>query len=215
MAEPYHHGNLRQDLIDAGLAALCRDGIAAFSLRRLSQDLGVSHAAAYRHFSDKEDLLRAILVESSRRFRNALAASVDPAVGGEEALMRLGAAYVRFFIANPEILSLFTLLHSGQELFSELFRGMKERDPYGAEIGPHEDCGRIDEMPGDSAFGIFRTLAGMARGEERFRDLNEREILLGYWAKVHGLATLLVTQRGFIPEEEIEGTIDRLVRTPF
>lgn len=215
MAETYHHGNLRNDLIDAGLSALCRDGIAAFSLRKLSQELGVSHAAAYRHFSSKEELLRAILAESSRRFREALAASVDPAIRGEEAMMRLGAAYVRFFIANPEILSLFSLLHSSQEFFSDLFAGLAERDPYTTEIGPHEGCGDIDSLPEDGAFGIFRKLAESTQENERYRHLSERELLLGYWAKVHGLATLLVTQPNFIPREEVDGTIDRLVRTPF
>ena len=39
MSESYHHGNLRAELISAGITMLNRDGIASFSLRRLSQEL--------------------------------------------------------------------------------------------------------------------------------------------------------------------------------
>ena len=45
--------------------------------------------------------------------------------------------------------------------------------------------------------------------------LNEREILLGYWAKVHGLASLLISQKSFIPLESVQTSIERIVRTPF
>ena len=48
-----------------------------------------------------------------------------------------------------------------------------------------------------------------------FANLSEREIMLGYWAKVHGIATILATQKNFIPRSELDAAIDRVVRTAF
>ncbi len=219
MTETYHHGNLRSDLISSGLRMLNRDGITSFSLRKLSLELGVSHAAAYRHFSDKEDLLRAIFLESSRMFRDALSKSVSPNATGEEALMQLGSGYVHFYLEHPEILGLFSLVPSEQNLLASLFQGMKA-DATGdtddcREIGIHSDFPDIEALPQNSAFGLFRSIASAAGDLEPYRGLTEREILLGFWSKVHGMAVLLVTQKNFIPADQMDAVIDRVLRTPF
>lgn len=215
MTETYHHGNLRADLISSGLKMLNRDGIASFSLRKLSQELGVSHAAAYRHFSDREDLLKAIFLESSRLFRDALSKSVRPDASGEEALMQLGSGYVHFYLDHPEILGLFSLVPSEQNVLFSLFQGMKDDGPECRELGIHTDFPDIDSLPENSAFGIFRTIAAGAGGQSPYNELSEREILLGFWSKVHGMAVLLVTQKNFIPADRIDEVIERVLRTPF
>ena len=56
----YHHGNLRQALIDAGLAVTRNGGPSALSLRDLARRLGVSPNAVYRHFADRDNLLATI-----------------------------------------------------------------------------------------------------------------------------------------------------------
>lgn len=215
MTDSYHHGNLRAELIAAGLRMLNRDGIASFSLRRLSKELGVSHAAAYRHFRSREELLRAIFVESSAMFRGALAASVPPDVSGEEALMRLGTGYVRFFISHPDILMLFTLMQGESGLLEEMLAGFGADESGCVEIGVHTDCSDIDRLSEHGAFGLFRAVASTVRDQDRFTALNEREILLGFWSKVHGMASLLVSQKNFIPAESLDQTIERVIRTPF
>ena len=173
---------------------LNRDGIAAFSLRALSQELGVSHAAAYRHFKNREDLIKEIFREASHMFRDALSATVSPEIAGEEALIRLGVGYVRFFLDHPETLILFNLNPAGQPLLQDVFSD-------------------ADEARG--AFELFRGIAAGVREFEPYRALSEREILLGFWSKVHGLSTILVTQKGFIPEADIPAVVERLMRTPF
>lgn len=215
MSKTYHYGNLRNDLIISGLKMLTRDGIASFSLRRLSSELGVSHTAAYRHFKKKEDLLRAIVIETSTLFRDTLARAVPPGTSGEEALMLLGSGYVHFFIDNPEILSLFSMIPNEQNLFLSFLEGMSEEDRIEAEIGAHADCTDIDNLDGASAFGIFKNIASAVRQEGPYINLTEHEILLGFWSKVHGMATLLVTQKNFIPADQLDATIDRVIRTPF
>lgn len=205
MTETYHHGNLRKTLIDEGLKILCRDGVASFSLRNLSKELGVSHAAAYRHFSSKEELLRAILAEFEDSFRRALIASVAPDATGKEALLQLGIGYVRYFVAQPELITFFTLARDGENLFARLLgteSGQKKSDSHDHEGETH-------------SFELFRSLALAMQSEEPYKDLTDREILLGFWGKVHGIATILVTQRRLLAFDDIDATIDRTVRTAF
>lgn len=217
MTETYHHGNLRKALIEEGLKSLCRDGIGSFSLRNLSKKLGVSHAAAYRHFSSKETLLKAILAEFADTFRAALLASVKPDATGKEALMQLGVGYVRYFVAQPEFITLFALAHDGEDLFDLILGGNAEQ-----VARPCAEQGLKDEKARDiredevwSGFGLFSRLALALRDEESLRGLTDREILLGFWGKVHGIATILVTQRQILAFEDIDATVERVVRTAF
>lgn len=210
MNDTYHHGNLRQNLISEGLKMLNREGVAGFSLRKLAQRLKVSHTAPYRHFSSKEELLREIVIESSQKFHQALAGAVTDEMDGEERLIQLGIGYVRFYLANPEVLSLFTLLPSDRGLLAALV-GFGGGDKPG--VGMKSCAANIDEYSQDEGFGLFREIAGAVAAS--LPHLSEREILLGYWSKVHGMATLLVTQKGFIPEEELDKTVERVMRTPF
>ena len=56
----YHHGNLKEALIAAGLEILSEQGVEGLSLRKVAKKVGVSHTAPYNHFSDKQALLAAI-----------------------------------------------------------------------------------------------------------------------------------------------------------
>jgi len=212
MSETYHHGNLRNALISGGLRMLARDGIASFSLRRLSTELGVSHTAAYRHFSSREDLLRAIMVESSCQFNEALANAVPCQKTGQEALMRLGIGYVRFFLAHPEVLALFNLLPAAESLLQGLLPDTSDPDSAICHGNDWTDSSSGERSP---AFSLLSSFALQLRSSGRFTDLSNREILLGYWAKVHGLASLLVTQKNFIPPEDVEKAVEKIVMTPF
>ena len=111
---PYHHGNLRQALVEGGLSLLAREGPAAFSLRALAQELGVSHSAPYRHFASRDALLAAIVGECRSRMAEELKRSIAvPKLAGASALERiyvLGETFVRFYVANPEIHYLFNIL---------------------------------------------------------------------------------------------------------
>ena len=58
--KPYHHGDLRAALVDAALSLVKEGGIEALGLRAAARRAGVTHAAPYRHFEDKTDLLAAV-----------------------------------------------------------------------------------------------------------------------------------------------------------
>ncbi|MGF6693869.1 AcrR family transcriptional regulator [Metapseudomonas resinovorans] len=94
----YHHGNLRQSLIDAALDAVEQNGYQGLSLRDLAQVLEVSRGAPYRHFADRDALLRAC---ASEGFRRLLEAHREVAAGTGTAQDRARAA-CRAFLAFAE-----------------------------------------------------------------------------------------------------------------
>ena len=107
----YHHGDLRNALIEEGIKTINADGEEALSLRKLAEKCGVSMAAPYAHFKSKEDMINAIKEYVTDSFSDylerAVAAVQEDDV--EKKILALGDAYVRFFIKNPEY---FTFLFS-------------------------------------------------------------------------------------------------------
>jgi AcrR family transcriptional regulator len=163
----YHHGALRQALLDACLALIEQEGIGAVSLRRVAREAGVSSGAPYHHFPDRAALLSALSVqgfeELSERARRARAAAGTP----QEALSALVEGYVVF---AAERRALFQLM-----MRPELTGPDKQPDVHAAgeaAIGVLTeviiDCQRAGVAPpGDPA-----TLVALA------------------WSVMHGLASL-------------------------
>src|SRR3954451_7072520 len=79
VARPYHHGNLREALLDAGERALETGGVQNLSLRELAREVGVSHAAPRRHFPDKQALLDALALGGFERLGTAMASAMAAA----------------------------------------------------------------------------------------------------------------------------------------
>lgn len=99
----YHHGDLRRALIDEGLQLARVGGPAAVTLREATRAVGVSPNAAYRHFTDREDLVRAVAGEAQRALARAIGDRVaaapihlSPADAAIEQLRRVGLAYIDF-----------------------------------------------------------------------------------------------------------------------
>jgi AcrR family transcriptional regulator len=100
---PYHHGDLRRALVEAGRRLLESENGSDISLRAVAREAGVSPAAPYHHFRDKSELLDALAMEGwdqlADQMREGLALT-DP---GQDRLVALGIAYVRFSRENPAI----------------------------------------------------------------------------------------------------------------
>ena len=97
----YHHGNLRRALLDEALATIHADGVDGVTLREIGARVGVSRTALYRHFADKRALLMAVATEGFRTLREQLVAAWEAGGRGDAAFRSMGAAYVRFAVANP------------------------------------------------------------------------------------------------------------------
>lgn len=98
----YHHGDLRNALVDQAVTLIAAQGDVNFSLRDLASRIGVSHAAVYRHFADKTALLNAVAVRGFALLAQAVHAAGegwdhDPA----RQLARQGAAYVNMATRHP------------------------------------------------------------------------------------------------------------------
>ena len=119
MSAPYHHGNLREALLERAIATLNEKGVEQLSLRALARDLDVSHAAPLRHFATKADLLGAIAIEGVRSLVEATqaAAKYPP---GLERLRGMALAYVAWARQNPAfhqvIRSPDVMRHASEEL---------------------------------------------------------------------------------------------------
>ena len=100
-ARPYHHGNLRQALLDEAIATIRKDGVAGITLREIGARVGVSRTALYRHFADKRALLAGVATEGFRTLRHALESAWDGGRQGPASFAAMGRAYVDFAAANP------------------------------------------------------------------------------------------------------------------
>ncbi|MET8874721.1 TetR/AcrR family transcriptional regulator [Nocardia sp. NPDC004604] len=166
----YHHGALRQALIDGAREILAEQGHEHFSLNEVARRAGVSTAAPYRHFAGKEELLAAVAeqgYETLRRDLEQVVAAV-PEVGAR--LLSLGGAYVRFAREHPD-------------LFATMFRSRPGSDPVGLEsfeillnaVAEAQQSGVISNRPSPElmARSIWSTLHGLSvlshrRPYERF-----------------------------------------------
>lgn len=186
---PYHHGDLRNALIEAGVRLLMDEGVHALDLRKVARLAGVSHAAPYRHFQDKQALLMAIVEEGFRKLGLAVAEAIgegeaDPATQ----LLAMGNAYVLFAVDHP---AHFRLMFNGSS---------GARTP---------DTGLYTTSK--TSFHIL--LGIIQRGQElgQFADVEPEELAKTVWSMVHGLATLIV--EGQFPLDPTDRTeVEHLTR---
>jgi AcrR family transcriptional regulator len=142
-AKTYHHGDLRNALLDAARALLETDGIGELSLRAVARKAGVSHAAPYRHFPNHEALLVELAVEGFAELRGGLTATAAAPGQPSDRIAAIGAAYMRFVATRPAL----ARLMFGPQLPNRLeFPALAEAgDSIGLEIG-----GAL----GDAALGL-------------------------------------------------------------
>ena len=92
----FHHGNLRQVLLDAGVALIRKVGPKSFTMREVARRAGVSHNAPYRHFRDKDELISAIVGQGFERLNDAMIGQAAAGNTGVERLELCGRTYVNF-----------------------------------------------------------------------------------------------------------------------
>ena len=165
---PYHHGNLRNTLIEAGIELINREGEKGFSLRRVCALCGVSQAAPYSHFGSKEDLMEAMKAYVMDQFTEALR---DAAAGvgnplDPRTLIEMGKRYVLFFSRHPEY---FTFLFS-----QPCFRLNLSLDSEAGNTFPPY------ELFKGHVLSVYPDLS-----HDRAEDM-----IIALWSMVHGLASI-------------------------
>lgn len=168
----YHHPALRAALLSAAATELREFGTAGFSLRRIAARARVSHAAPYRHFRDRDEILAALIWQTREEFATAVRAARERGSGSSQArLSRILDAYLDFAKANPDRLSL---------VFSET--GLAAMAKYPA---PPEESARYD------AFGVLETTVKECQAEGTLDPkTNSGPLSILVWSIMHGLSTI-------------------------
>src|SRR5438067_6308279 len=98
---PYHHGALRDALLQAAERVLERDGLAGLTLRAVAREAGVSHAAPTHHFGDLTGLLSELAAVGFRQFNAAMTSACEAAATPLEQALARPKAYVAYAQAHP------------------------------------------------------------------------------------------------------------------
>ena len=185
----YHHGNLKQELILAGLKLIEEDGIERLSLRKAAAMCGVSHAAPKSHFQDKEEFEEAIKKYVAEEFTRYLQEVIDQNTNRNEIIRDMGRAFVRFFKDYPQSFSLIINQKNIQISMSE---------------------NKIEK----SNYAPFDMLVEQAVPVLREWGVKEEELaqnILRLWALVTGLAGISVMQ-GFHYEGDWMEMVNKIIR---
>lgn len=181
-ATPYHHGALRDALLEAAERVLEREGLSGLTLRAVAREAGVSHAAPTHHFGDLTGLVSELAAIGFRQFNATMAAAAAPDLPSNERAMMRAKAYVAYAQAHPGMYGL-------------MFR--TERLDY-SRPSLHE-----------AAEASFAGLAGAiaAKRQEKISEdaltLDQAAAIARAWSLVHGFTMLLLDGR-------LEDIVDRL-----
>ncbi len=193
---PYHHGDLRNALVEAAVELAHEGGPAAIVLREAARRVGVSPNAAYRHFDALPDLIadvaRVALARMAASMRIELAKcvpSVDPGLDARENLLAVGRGYVLYALQEPG-------------LFSTAFSCPEETarpEPDSAQEACTPDGLLHQALNGLVATGLLNPAEYDAAATTA-------------WAVVHGIALLLLGPMSEVPPEERTALIDACLK---
>ena len=124
----YHHGDLRSALVDAAISVIAERGVRGFSLAEATRRLGVTTAAPYRHFTDRDDLLAAVAARALSVFAGMLSDAADAADTPAQRLAVMAGAYVKFAAQQRPLFD--TIYNSGldKSRYPELQRACEPVD---------------------------------------------------------------------------------------
>ena len=186
----YHHGDLRNSLIEAGIRIINENGENALSMRKVAGACNVSAAAPYAHFESKEDLIVCMQTYVTEKFTNYLVDAKKEASSASEAMLALGHAYIRFFLEN-------------KQYFTFLF---------------HQPCFTINLSSLDNAenfppFLLFKDCI-LAYNQQMGKDLSQDDLeldVISLWAHVHGIVSI-ASMKHVTWEKRWEDELINLVR---
>lgn len=179
-SKKYHHGDLKNALIKAGVEILSKEGREGLSLRKVAQRVGVSHSAPYSHFPDKQSLIAAISTEGFNQLYSELDATILAYPKNPKKQLQQGArAYVQFALNNTDT-------------FKIMFSGVleKEKDyPAFVEISSKTFQRVVDVIRACQEAGLLRSISA--------------EIMaVAVWGQVHGIISLAL--EGQIPHTVLD-----------
>jgi AcrR family transcriptional regulator len=176
----YHHDDLRTALIIAGLAVLREENVAGLTLRKVARRAQVSHAAPYRHFADKSELLAAIAEEGFNLLGSALETATTETASAKALFMQAAFAYLTFARQNPDHFQLM----------------------FGSYIPNITAYPSLDNAA-DQSFSRLQLFVERMQSISNSSNLGKERLAIAFWAMLHGIAMLTVEER--LPAEALQG----------
>ena len=172
MANPrsrYHHGDLKNALVDAAVRLIEQKGVGGLSLRGVAREAGVSQAAPYHHFKDKEALVAEVCRGGFSQLEARMRVAHTSVGTYPDRLEAMGRAYIDFAIENK---AYFAIMWGGY---------VDDKNDY-PELMAEASC--TFQMLVDTV------VEGQESGE--LRGGNPMELVLACWTATHGAARLIV-----------------------
>jgi len=182
--KPYHHGNLRAALIEAGIEMVNEEGVSGCSLRKVAAKCGVSRGAPYTHFKDKDEMLDAMKQHVTGKFVDLLKKIIADCSDNDKLLIEIGKAYIHFFMDNPNY---YPFLFNQSNINIMLTSDSEKAESY-----------RHLEKDENTIIAILDKL--------EIPESLQMQNIIAVWAIVHGLAGI-ITMKGI----EFDGNWDEMI----
>lgn len=197
----YHHGDLKNALIKAGIQVLAQDGVSGLSLRKVARKAGVSHNAPYAHFADKQALIASIAIDGHARLRVLIERVIgqfpdDPL----RQLVHLAWAYMQFGLEFPAHYKI---------IFSGLIENEKNHPAF-VQVSRHSLL-LLNQIVADcQAAGILSSSDG-----------DVEMVAVSIWGLIHGLVSLVIEgqvpsklMKRNPPEAMVIAALQQVIRVP-
>lgn len=184
----YHHGDLKEALIQASLKILREQDADSLSLRAVAAEVGVSHMAPYSHFKSKKSLFQAIAASGFDALADNMRRNSQGLLKASEQILSYGVTYIEFALAQPQLYRLML----GQ--VENAGRRMPQKLEATTEAG-HDvlsDLQNSSKRPFDLLENAFARISD--------DQLTVKAQALGAWSMVHGMAALLIEGHFEVPQ---------------
>jgi AcrR family transcriptional regulator len=188
----YHHGDLRQALVDAARAMLAKQGVESFTLREVARQVGVNHRAAYRHFEDKQALLAAVAQEGYEVLLAQTHARLDALPAAADAEQKLIIALCQYVE--------FSLAHSAE------YRVMM-----GSRLTLDSRFPQLEALVSE-AFALVKRLVKNLSTAQTWDSVRVSEATVALLSMTHGFSDLVLMDRIHVKVRPVNSFVARLVR---